>query len=184
MRASPRQGRRGVRGHLLPPHILGGGQAAPLTLCLPIKMAGVKPAGAMKTPSRTFAFVILVAIMILAVVSCVTQFVPNQKALLVIGTETTYAEWKDQGQFDNALAQICQHGGYYDLKVLVKVGDQPIHPYKPCNRSINIRTVKITKSKVADRTAAVASAANDPNAMHRVACATTDDARQVLDALK
>jgi hypothetical protein len=147
-------------------------------------MAGVKPAGAMTTPSRTFAFVRLVTIKILAVVSCVTQLVPNQQALLVIGTETTYAEWKDQGQFDNALAQICQHGGYYDLTVLVKVGDQPIHPYKPCNRSVNIRTVKITKSKVADRTAAGESAANDPNATHKIASAYIDDVRQVLNALK
>jgi hypothetical protein len=148
-------------------------------------MHGVKPAGAMKAPSGIFAFVILAAIVTLAVVSCVTyQFVANQQALLVIGTKTTYAEWKDQGQFDNALARICQHGGYYDLTVLVKVGDQPIHPYKPCNRSVNIRTVKITKSKVADRTAAGESAANDPNAMHKIASAYTDDARQVLNALK
>ena len=137
----------------------------------------------MKTPSRTFAFVILVAIVVLAVVSCVTQFVPNQQALLEIGTQTTYAEWKDQGQFDTALAQICRNGAYYDLTVLVKVGDQPIHPYKPCNPSVNIRTVKITKSKVADRTAAGESAANDPNAMHKVA-GSLDDVRQVLNALK
>jgi hypothetical protein len=137
----------------------------------------------MKTPSRTFAFVMLVAIMIFAVVSCVTQFVPNQQALLEIGTQTTYAEWKDQGQFDNALAQICQKGAYYDLTVLVKVGDQPIHPYKPCTRSVNIRTVKVTKSKVAERTAAGESAANDPNAMHKIA-GSIDDVKQVLSALK
>jgi hypothetical protein len=151
---------------------------------LPIEIPGVKPAGAMKTPFGTFAFLILVAIMMLAVVSCVTQFVPNQQALLVIGTETSYAEWKDQGKFDNALAQICKHGGYYDLTVLVKVGDQPIHPYKPCNRSVNIRTVKITKSKVADDAAAGASAGNDPNATHKIASAYIDDVRQVLNALK
>jgi hypothetical protein len=148
-------------------------------------MAGVKPAGAMKTPSGAFAFVILAAILILTVVSCATyQFIANQQVLLVLGTTTTYAEWKSQAQFDTALAQVCKNGGNYDLTVLVNVGGQPIHPYKPCTQSVNIRTVKITKSKVADRTAAVASAANDPNAMHRVACATTDDARQVLDALK
>jgi hypothetical protein len=35
-------------------------QAATLTLCLPIKMAGVKPAGAMKTPSGTFALKLVI----------------------------------------------------------------------------------------------------------------------------
>jgi hypothetical protein len=138
----------------------------------------------MKTLSGTFAFVILAVIVIVAVVSCVTQLIPNQQALLELGTKTTYVEWKDQGQFDNALAQICQHGGYYDLTVLVKVGDQPIHPYKPCNPSVNIRTVRITKSKVADRTAAGESAANDPNAMHKIASAYIGDVKQVLNALK
>ena len=122
--------------------------------------------------------------MILAVVSCVTQIVPNQLVLLEIGNNTTYAEWKDQAQFDKALAQVCQHGGYYDLTALVKVGDQPIHPYKPCGPSVNIRTVRITKSKGADRAATGESAANDPNAMHKIASAYTDDARQVLNALK
>jgi hypothetical protein len=147
-------------------------------------MAGVKPAGAMKTPSRKFAIVILVAIMILAVVSCVTQFVPNQKALLVIGTGTTYAEWKSQPQFDNALARVCRHGGYYDLTVVVNVGAQPIHPYKPCPSPGSIRTVKVTKSKVADRTAAGESAANDPNALHKVASADPGDIAEVANALK
>jgi hypothetical protein len=138
----------------------------------------------MKTLSGTFAFVVLAVIVIVAVVSCVTQLIPNQQALLELGTKTTYVEWKDQGQFDNALAQICQHGGYYDLTVLVKVGDQPIHPYKPCNPSVNIRTVRITKSKVADRTAAGESEANDPNAMHKIASAYIGDVKQVLNALK
>jgi hypothetical protein len=150
-------------------------------------MRGVKPARVMKTPSRTLAFVILAVVVILAVASCVTyQFVANQKALLVIGTKTTYVEWKSQRQFDNALARICRHGGYYDLTVLVNVGAQPIHPYKPCPfpGNISIRTVKVTKSKVTDGTAARESAANDPNAMYKVASAYNDDITQVLDALK
>ena len=147
-------------------------------------MAGVKPAGAMKTPSGTFTFGIILAIVILAVVSCVTQIVPNQQVLIELGSDTTYAEWKDQPTFDKALAQVCQHGGYYDLTVLVKVGDQPIHPYKPCGPSLNIRTVKITKSKVADHAATGESAANDPNAMHKIASAYIDDGKAVLNALK
>jgi hypothetical protein len=147
-------------------------------------MAGVKPAGAMKTPSGKFAFVILTVIVMLAVGSCcIFELVDNQKGFLVIGTKTTYVEWK-QPDFDNALAKICEHGGFYDLKVLVNVRDKPIDPYKPCNRSVNIRTVKITKSKLADNTAAQESAANDPNAMHRIASAYPGDIIKVLQALK
>jgi hypothetical protein len=186
MRASPRQGRRGLRGRSASnSYPWWGARLHPLTLCLLIKMAGVKPAGAMKTPSKAFAFVILAAIMTLVVVSCVTyQFVANQKALLLIGTGTTYAEWKSQPQFDNALARVCRHGGYYDLTVVVNVGAQPIHPYKPCPSPGSIRTVKVTKSKVADRTAAGESAANDPNALHKVASADPGDIAEVANALK
>jgi hypothetical protein len=133
----------------------------------------------MKTPSGILAIVILATIMIVVVVGCVTQLVPNQQALLEIGTKTTYVEWKDQGQFDSALAQICQHGGYYDLTVLMKVGDQHIHPYKPCPFPVNIRTVKVTKSKVAD-----GAAAGDPHVTMKVASANPGDIIKVLEALK
>jgi len=142
--------------------------------------------GAMKTPSRTFVFLILAIIVTLAVVSCATfQFVANQQALLYLGGETTYAEWKSQSQFDDALARVCKNGGYYDLTVLVSASSQPIHPYKPCAaHPVNIRMVSVTKSKVADRKAAAEPAAGDPNAMHKVASASIDDIRQVVDALK
>jgi hypothetical protein len=138
----------------------------------------------MKTPSRTFAFVILAAIMTLAVVSCVTyQFVANQQAFLVIGTGKTYVKWKSQRQFDNALRRVCRHGGYYEITVLMNVGAQPIHPYKPCPSWGSIRTVKVTKSKVADGAAVGESAANDPNATYKVASADPEDIAEVANAL-
>ncbi len=148
-------------------------------------MPWVKPAGVMKTPSGTFAFVILTVIVMLAVGSCcIYELVDNQKGFLMIGTGTTYVEWKSQPQFDNALARVCRHGGYYDLKVLVNVRDKPIYRYKPCSFPGSIRTAKVTKSKVADATAAGQSAANDPNAMHKVASAYPEDIAEVLKALK
>jgi hypothetical protein len=138
----------------------------------------------MKTPSRTFAFVILAAIMTLAVVSCVTyQFVANQQAFLVIGTGKTYVKWKSQRQFDNALRRVCRHGGYYEITVLMNVGAQPIHPYKPCPSWGSIRTVKVTKSKVADGAAVGESAANDPNATYKVASVAPEDIAEVANAL-
>jgi hypothetical protein len=147
-------------------------------------MPGVKPAGAMKTPSGTVAFVILAAIVTLVVVSCVTyQLVPNQQAFLVIGTGKTFVKWKSQRQFDNALKRVCRHGGYYDLTVLMNVGAQPIHPYKPCPSWGSIRTVKVTKSKVADDAAAGESAGNDPYVTMKVASPDPEDIGAVADAL-
>jgi hypothetical protein len=148
-------------------------------------MLGVKPADVMKTRSGTLSFVVLAVIVAFAVVSCCTyQFVANQKGLLVIGTGKTYVEWKSQRQFDNALKRVCQHGGYYDLTVLMNVGAQPIHPYKPCPFPGSIRTVKVTKSKVTDGAAAGESAANDPQVTYKVASADSDDLAAVANALK
>jgi hypothetical protein len=139
----------------------------------------------MKTPSGTFAFVILAVIVTLVVGACCTyQLVANQKGFLVIGTGTTYVEWKSQHQFDNALDRVCRHGGSYDLTVLMYPGARPFHPYRPCPSLGSIRTVKVTKSKVADRLAAGESVANDPNVTWRVASTSTDDIKAVLDALQ
>ncbi len=133
----------------------------------------------MKTPSRTFALVISVVIVTLAVVSCVTyQFVANQQAFLVIGNGISYVKWKSQDQFDNALKRVCRHGGSYDLTVLLNEGAQPIHPYKPCPFPINIRTVRVTKSKVVD-----SAPAGDPYVTMKVASPDPEDIGAVANAL-
>ena len=136
----------------------------------------------MKTLSRIFAFVVLAVIVIVAAVGCATyQIVANQKYFLVIGTHTTYVEWRDQDLFDKALDRVRRRGGYYDITVLKNgAGAQPVHPYVP--RSI--RTVKVTKSKVADGAAAGESATNDPNVTYKVATAYKEDIDAVLNALK
>ena len=141
----------------------------------------------MKTLSGTFALVILAVIVTVAVVSCyqAPALVPNQKFLLYIGTKTlfktTYVEWTTEDQFDEALKQVCQHGGTYEIRKLKADGEKP-YDAKPCIEIL--KTVKVTKSKVADDIAAGESAANDPNATHKIASAYIDDVRQVLNALK
>ncbi len=118
------------------------------------------------------------------VVSCSVQLVPNQKLLLYIGTKTlfktTYVEWTTEDQFDEALKQVCQHGGTYEIRKLKADGEKPYNA-KPCVEML--KTVKVTKSKVADDAAAGASAGNDPHVTMKVAAASIEDVKKVLDAL-
>jgi hypothetical protein len=150
-------------------------------------MLGVKPAGAMKTLSGTFAFVVLAVIVIVAVVSCyqVPALVSNQEFILYIGTKTlfktTYVEWTTEDEFDEALKQVCQHGGTYEIRKLKSSGEKP-YDAKPCVEML--KTVKVTKSKAADEVAAGASAGNDPNTVYKVVVAQKEDITKVLSALK
>jgi hypothetical protein len=150
----------------------------------------------MRTLSRIFAFAVLVGIVIVAVVSCCNfPFIPNIASYCVeIGSKQKgprYAPWKSQGQFDTALKQVCGNYGTYCLKVKLDDKSDPIYPYHPhgskdctdCRRE-NIRTAKVTKSKVADDIAAGESVANDPNVTWRVASSNPDDIKAVLDALQ
>jgi hypothetical protein len=199
MRASPRQGMRGLRGRSASnSYYWWGARLHPLTLCLPIKMAGVKPAGAMKTLSGRFRFVVLAVIVIVVVVSCCYfPSIPDTRISLYsveIGgkqRDPRYRPWKDKNTFDIALDQVCAapaaHHATYEFYVKLTDSDpDPTHLYRPCrsNPPGNIRTVKVTKSKVADDIAAGESAANDPNAMHRVQSSDPSDIKNVLDALK
>jgi hypothetical protein len=138
----------------------------------------------MKTPSGTFAFVAFAVLATVVVVSCSVQLVPNQKLLLYIGTKTlfktTYVEWTTEDQFDEALKQVCQHGGTYEIRKLKADGEKPYNA-KPCVEML--KTVKVTKSKVADDAAAGASAGNDPHVTMKVAAASIEDVKKVLDAL-
>jgi hypothetical protein len=145
----------------------------------------------MKTLFGRFRFLVFGVVVIVAVVSCCNfPFIPDIASYCVeIGNKPkgpTYVPWKSQRQFDEALKQVCDHHGTYCLKV--KLDDKTIYPYgsevcTDCRRK-NIRTVKVTKSKAADDTAAGESAANDPNVMHRIQSAYPGDVTKVLDALE
>jgi hypothetical protein len=147
----------------------------------------------MKILSGLFALIVTAVITIVAVVSCCNfPFITDTKSYVEIGHELgggarTYVPWKSQGQFDTALQQVCDHHGTYCIKVKLDDKSKPI-PYgsKVCTdcRRENIRAVKVTKSKVADDTAAGESAVNDPHATYRVQSPDPGDIIKVLDALQ
>jgi hypothetical protein len=141
----------------------------------------------MKTLSGRFRFVVFGVIVIVAVVSCRNfPFIPDIISYCVeIGSKQQgkYVEWKDQGQFDAALKQVCAHNGNYELFFVMQDRDKP-RPYPTCTPPPgNIRTVKVTKSKVADNPAAREPAVNDPHVTYRVTSAYPGDISKVLDAL-
>jgi hypothetical protein len=145
----------------------------------------------MKTISRRFRFVAFGVIVIVAVVSCCPflPIVPNNALYSVeIGNMQggQYVEWKNKGDFDNALDQVCWsrhggHGGWYEFYI----DTDRTRPYKPCPPPRGkIRTVKVTKSKAADNIAAGESAVNDPNVMHKIQSPDPGDISAVLKTLK
>jgi hypothetical protein len=151
----------------------------------------------MKTLSVRFRFVVIGIIAIVAVVSC-CYFPPildtRAYATVEIGSELrgkgTYVKWKNKHDFDKALAQVRANNGKICVCVLESSNNTPYRhelnndcPNYHCP-SENIRTVKVTKSKAADNIAAGESAANDPNAMHRVQSPDPRDIIKVLGALK
>lgn len=158
----------------------------------------------MKTLSVRFRFVVIGVIAMVAVVSCcyfpsISDTIP--RASVEIGHDVrgkrTYVEWKDDGaKFKQALEQVRGHkGGEYCICVIEKPGDKPSqYPDSKCHKdyecpsenspSVNIRTVKVTKSKAADNMAAGESAVNDPSVTHRVQSPDPGDIKKVLDALK
>jgi hypothetical protein len=147
----------------------------------------VKPA-VMKTLYRTLVFVVLAVIVTLVIGSWFLTYrlVPNQKYLLYIGTKPifgkpTYVNWTTEDEFDDALKQVCQHGGTYKIRKLKADGEEP-YDAKSCKEIL--KTVKVTKSKVADGVATAESVANDPNTVMKVAAASEEDITTVLNALK
>ena len=152
----------------------------------------VKPA-VMKTLYRTLAFVVLAVIVTLVIGSWFLTYrlVPNQKPdhklFLIIGIKPlfgkpTYVDWTSEKAFDDALQQVCRNGGAYKIRKL-KAQNEESYDATPCPEIL--KTVKVTKSKVADDAAAGESAANDPNVMNKIAVAVEnkDDLKKVLDAL-
>ncbi len=89
--------------------------------------------------------------------------------------------------FDDALEQVCENGGSYELFVLMKTrrSTDPSDT-KPCTALRQIsRLLRSQNPKSRTTVAAGESAANDPNVMHRVAiCLNPGDIKKVLDALE
>jgi len=160
-------------------------------------MAGVKPAVAMRTLSVRFRSVVIGVIAIVAVVSCCNFASIRDARISSYSVEIrrqrapTYVEWKDEGKFKTALAQVRAHNGEYCFCVIRRPGDDP-HPYdshNKCPRGYtcppgDIKTVKVIKSKAADNIAAGESAVNDPHVTYRVQSPDPGDIAAVLDALE
>jgi hypothetical protein len=152
----------------------------------------------MKTLSRTFRFIVLGVIVTVVVVSCCTvPLIKDTISHIEVGNSYvdlgstkngTYVEWKSQHKFDEALKQVCDNHGTY----CIHTDTDPTHPYQPSNPHSNctycgrekIRTVKVTKSKAADKIAVAEAVANDPNVMNRVRSPNPDDIIKVLNALE
>jgi hypothetical protein len=153
----------------------------------------------MKTLSVRFRFVVIGVIVIVAVGSCCYfPSIPHTTSYATVeigdhlpGKITRYVEWKNKGDFDKALAQVRANNGKVCICVLESSNDKP-HKHalnNDCSSTYDcpsekIRTVKVTKSKAADNIAAGESAANDPNALHRIQSPNPGDIKKVLDTLQ
>jgi hypothetical protein len=140
-------------------------------------MPGVKPAGAMKTLSGTFAFVVLAVIGLVTLISCPAKFAFTEQKFTLHFKE---AEVRDEDAFKNALKTLKKHGGQCYIKFVRKDGET-IKDY--CDKlDVDLKTDKVTKSEVANSAAAGESAANDPYATYKVTSADPTDIKTVLDA--
>jgi hypothetical protein len=143
-------------------------------------MPGVKPAGAMKTPSGTFAFVVLAIIAAVTILSCRALLVfQGQKFSLSI---KAYASVRDEDAFKNALKKLKKNGGKCAITFLRKEGEQPNNHY--CDElDLGLKTDKVTKSEVANSAAAGESMVHDPMVTYKVSSANPTDIEDVLKAL-
>ena len=138
--------------------------------------------------------------MVVVVSCCVFPTIPDPRITLYsidIGYGgNQYVEWKDGGTgFKQALQQVRgRKGGDYCICIIEPGRKLYQYPGSKCPEGYtcpsknsspgNIRTVKVTKSKVADNTANGQSAVNDPNAFYRVRSPDPGDIKKVLDELK
>jgi len=168
-----------------------------------MKARGVKPMGAMKTISGKTNFVALAIVAGIAVVGWIAFAIASHKEIttecpqpgstfcLTIrgpGTDQYYPLTAIQlTKFNDALKPLPTN--QYDITYLSSSpGATPQPHYTPPPNlnepSARIQTDKVTKSDVADSSAAGASAANDPNVTYRVSSNKAAEVTKVLDAFQ
>jgi hypothetical protein len=144
----------------------------------------------MKTPSGTFALVVLAGIAIVTVTSCRTHPLSNQSLDVQIGDPNAnppkYVELKNglagEGEFRAALAALKSHGGHCDICFLRADVDQPNCNY--CKDiHVRIKTDRVIKSAAANDARPEEAAANDPHVTYRVQSNDPKDVVNVLDKL-
>jgi hypothetical protein len=156
----------------------------------------------MKTLSRTFVFVALAVIGIVAIFAFRRAFTrgpakqdfPDQKFVLKIGKigahPKEYADVWSETDFATALDAVRSKGGHY--KFHFKRNDNtetdynhfPGTPSASGTSALSIKTDKVTTSALAKNGPTGESAANDPNATYRVTSADPGVIKGVVDTLK
>ena len=151
----------------------------------------------MKTLSGLFALVVIAVITTVVVVSCCNfPRIVDTRSYIEIGhdvrgkiPERTYVKWKNEHDFDAALAQVRHNGGKICICVLISSRDKPYKhelnndcPSSYKCPSESIRTVNVIKSKTANNTVAAESVANDPNVTWRIQ-ANLEDMNNVMNTL-
>jgi hypothetical protein len=137
----------------------------------------------MKTLSRTFAFIVVAVIAILAVVSfrsfaagSKSSAVGSHKFKLKIGkTQTDYVDVTDRQQFIDVVKRFPGDG--VDIDYLEAPG-KPVQHWPPV--PVSIKTDKVTTSKVAKNASAGESVANDPNVTRFL---SSDNKTDIIDVL-
>jgi hypothetical protein len=145
----------------------------------------------MKTLSRTFAFILLAIVAIVALMSCATRF-GIYKYERQIGDPNAhppvYRGFKkgddNDSDFRRALIALKQNEGACEITILHPGPHQtPIPGYCEHLNAVKIKTDRVIKSKTANNPAAGESAANDPNVTWRVMSNNLDDVNNVMNTL-
>ena len=142
----------------------------------------------MKTLSRTFAFILLAVVAIVAFMSCVTNF-GTYMYVRQIGDPNApvYVPFKHgESAFRQALITLKSpgHGGACEITILHSGPHQtPIPGYCEHLNTVKLKTDRVIKSKTANNTAAGEPAANDPNVTWRVMSNSLDDINNVVNTL-
>jgi hypothetical protein len=149
----------------------------------------------MKTLSRTFAFILLAIVAIVAFMSCVTKF-DNYTYQRVIGDPNAhppvYRGFKkgddNESDFRRALIALKRNGGDCEITFL-HTGPhhtpEPAHYRDICQHggTVNLKTDRVIKSKTANNTAAGQPAPNDPNVTWHVMSNSQGDIDAVVNTL-
>jgi hypothetical protein len=149
----------------------------------------------MKTLLRTFAFVALTVIAIVALPSCcrkqVSEGVHTDKKFHLEFGGPTKDDFVDvtQPDFDQAVKALADpgpgHGGKYKIRYKANDGtvEDPYDPGHP-HAQLNVKSDKVITSELAQNQPAENSTADDPNATYRVYSNNAADIENVLKTFK
>ena len=141
----------------------------------------------MKTQLRTFTFILLAIVAIVAVLTfrafaagTKPQFKPRKFTLKIGPGPTNYAD-VDINAFTKALKDAHFPDDAIDIDYLEAPG-KPVKHYPPV--PVTIKTDKVTTSEVAKSGSAGDSVANDPSVTHRLTSDNKTDIKNVLDTFQ